>query len=111
MRKIKAVCIVVLLLLSVTAIIVGCTSILSLSRCPKQSLSRGEAEKIATQKLKEYCEREGMNTSQFGKPEVSSVKEVPWIFDFTSTTAPRHFVRVHIDECGVVEVSADVYNP
>jgi len=109
MRKMKEVYIVVVLLLSVTTIIVGCTSTLSLSRCAKQSFSRVEAERIATQKLKEYCEREGMNIFQFGKPEVSSVKEVPWIFDFTSNTSPRHWVRVHIDECGVVEVSADVY--
>lgn len=111
MRKTKAVCIVVLLLLGVTAVIVGSTSIFSLSHCPKQALSRMEAEKIATQKLVEYCEREALSTSQFTAPQVSSADEVPWIFDYTSNTTPRHFVRVHIDDCGIVEVSREIYNP
>src|SRR5947208_5208945 len=63
-------------------------------QCAQSLMSQSEAEAIATKKLQEYCEREGMSAFQFPPPEVRSTKEVPWIFDYTSTTSPRHFVRV-----------------
>lgn len=110
MRKVKIMLVVVLLLLGVTGAVVSNTSLLTLNDCSKYALSRGEAEKIATEKLAEYCEREGLSLSRFPAPQVSSAKDVPWIFDYTSDTSPRHFVRIHIDECGVVELSREIYS-
>jgi hypothetical protein len=109
MRKVIVIA-AILLLLSTAAIVAIVRSKSLFVRCSKHSVSRIEAQAIATKKLQEYCEREGISTTQFPAPDVHSSQEVPWIFDYTSTTTPRHFVRVHIDECGIVELSREVYD-
>lgn len=107
-RRVKVVFFALLLLTAAVVVIVRSKSLVI--QCSKHFVSRSEAEAIVDKKLQEYCEREGMSKAQFPEPEVSSTKEVPWIFDYTSNTKPSHFVRVHIDECGVVEVSREIYD-
>jgi len=107
-RVTKIICLALLLATAAVVVIVRSKSLVS--QCATVLMSRAEAEAIDAKKLQDYCEREGMSAAQFPPPEVHSTKEVPWIFDHTSTTSPRHFVRVHIDECGAVEVSREIYN-
>ena len=112
MRKTKMARITLALLLSVgaTSIAIACsTSFFCESGCHKRNVSKEQAEKIAGQKIYEYCQREGLSVSQFSTYKLSSAKKIPWIFDYTSNTSPHHFVRIHIDECGVVEVSREIY--
>lgn len=109
LKKIKPVGVAILLSLVVTGGVVS-TSLLRSGDCSEQRLSRGEADRITTERLKAYCEMESLSASQFSPPQVSSVDEVPWIFDYTSNTSPRHFVRIHIDSCGVVELSREIYS-
>ena len=59
-----------------------------------------KAEKIAAQRLADYCTTEKMSVTNFSKPTIISDAEHPWIFDFESTTTPKHSVRIYVYKSG-----------
>ncbi len=59
-------------------------------------LTTKKAEKIAAQGLVDYCTAERMSVTNFSKPTMTSDVEHSWIFDFESSTTPKHSVRIYV---------------
>ena len=64
-----------------------------------------EARRTARLELEEYCAREKLDISDFRGPVMSSNDKNPWIFDYRSTGAPRHLVKIYVGADGHVEVN------
>ena len=77
------------------AIVVCVTTTVALHGC-RSKLSQAEAEDIARRKLAEYCSTEGLSPTNFGPPVVGATDKYPWIFDYDSTNAPHHLVRIYV---------------
>ena len=80
----------VILLVALTATIASCGSVVTTMK----------AEKIATQRLADYCTTERLSVTNFSKPTMTSDAEHPWIFDFESSTTPKHSIRIYVYKSG-----------
>jgi hypothetical protein len=81
------------------------------NKCESYTFSKVEAGRIAAVELANYSKRNNLSPSDFSAPVISKDGErIPWIFDFTSNSSPRHFIRIQIDKCGNVEESSEILN-
>jgi hypothetical protein len=79
--------------------------LLVLSGCrPAAPPSEADARRLADAALVEYRTRERLPPNAFGPPTLSAEGRYPWVFDYTSTTRPRHLVRIYVDSSGHVEL-------
>jgi len=61
------------------------------------SLTEPEARNLAEQRISAYAKAEDLDRAMFREPTISSEEGHPWIFDYMSTTKPRHLVRIYVD--------------
>jgi len=80
----------VIFLVTLTATIASCGFVVTTKK----------AEKIAAQRLADYCTAERMSVTNFSKPTMTSDAEHQWIFDFESSTTPKHSVRIYVYKSG-----------
>lgn len=66
------------------------------------SISKADADMLALQRLEEYCKKQSLRTSDFLRPEITR-DEGRWLFDYTSNTTPKHFVRIYVENGGRTE--------
>jgi len=67
-------------------------------------ISKEKADQIARTKLEEYCKNEGIEITRFGKPNISSDKTYPWIYEYVSSGSPKHILSISIDPNGKTEI-------
>jgi hypothetical protein len=68
-------------------------------------ISKEEADQIAKTKLEEYCKKEGIEITRFAKPNISSDKKHPWIYEYVSSGFPKHILLIYIDRYGKTEMA------
>jgi outer membrane protein assembly factor BamE (lipoprotein component of BamABCDE complex) len=68
------------------------------------ALTEHEAKTLADKRVAEYAEGENLDRASFGSPEISSEPGHPWVFDYTSNTAPRHLLRIYVNSREEVEI-------
>lgn len=94
------------IILSVWAINISCGTSALQALCITTLVSKEDALETGKRKLKEHCERENLNISDFSGPQISKSKDVPWILHYASSTKPVHVFIVTIDSCGGIELSS-----
>jgi hypothetical protein len=68
-------------------------------------ISKEKADQIAKTKLEEYCKKEGIEITRFAKPNISSEKKHPWIYEYVSSGFPKHILLIYIDRYGKTEMA------
>jgi hypothetical protein len=66
-------------------------------------ISKEKADQIAKTMLEEYCKNENIEITRFAKPNISSDKKYPWIYEYVSSGSPKHIFLIYIDPYGNVE--------
>jgi len=84
----------VIFLVTLTATIASCGLVVTTKK----------AETIAAQRLADYCTTEKMSVTNFSKPTMTSDEKHPWIFDFVSSTTPKHSVRIYVNKNGKTDM-------
>jgi hypothetical protein len=86
-------------------LITFCTVVfLIIAGCENATIAKNSAEEIAKTKLEEYCKNEKLELSQFSAPEISTNNKYPWIFDYVSSSTPKHLVRIYVGSDGTSEI-------
>ena len=67
-------------------------------------ISNERAAQIAKTKFEEYCQKEGIEITRFAKPNISSDKKHPWIYEYVSSGSPKHNLLIYIDPYGKTEM-------
>jgi hypothetical protein len=78
--------------------------LLQMSGCDRIR-SEAQARELSRQRLEEYAGAEHLDPKTFREIKLTSDHTHSWIFDFESTTAPRHLVRIYVSRKGAVEIN------
>jgi hypothetical protein len=86
-------------------LLLGMLLLLVLLGCaPPAPPSEADARRLAAKALSQYSTRERRWREAFAPPTLSADGRYPWVFDYTSSTRPRHLVRIYVDSSGHVEL-------
>jgi hypothetical protein len=77
--------------LVLSSLVVGC------------GVSRQQATIIASEEVRQYSSEVGLSSDDFGSPKIGSEGGV-WMFDYSTTSPPRHLLRIYIRGVKSVEV-------
>ena len=62
------------------------------------------ARTITKKRIEEYALSEHLDPKTFREVSVTSDSAHRWIFDFESSTTPKHLVRIYVKSNGVAEM-------
>lgn len=85
-------------------IIVCIAVVLQMSSCDRVR-SEAQARQLSRQRVEEYASTEHLDPKAFLEVKLTSDQTHSWIFDFESTTVPRHLVRIYVSRNGALEVN------
>ena len=69
------------------------------------------AKAIAKNRIEIYCEKNAIPFSKMHGPIMSKQHFFKWVFDYTSSTTPKHTVLIYVNALGFIETHRYIDEP